>query len=225
MRNNYLRRADSFGFSLIELMMTMLIVVILAGIAIPYFAGELHTSQMRGAVSDFASLTESQRLYAIRDNRFYSTYILAASGSNPPQAYVDMFPKSSTGASGNGGTAVVAGTPGVSGDPVIEIPGEVAQQAQGNAPSTTNLQNQLLPANTTVAPIDASVTPITFSPRGLPCAPFAVTGGTVCDSAGGPAAYWTFFENSSSHEWDALTITPAGRIQKWYYTGSQWNTF
>src|ERR1700722_8110101 len=139
MRNKNLRRANSCGFSFIELTMTLLVVVILAGIAIPYFAGEIHTSQMRGLVSDFASLTESQRLYAIRDNRFYSTYILAASGSNPPQAYVDMFPKSSTGASGNGGTAVVAGTPGVSGDPVIEIPGEVTQQAQGNAPSTTNL--------------------------------------------------------------------------------------
>jgi prepilin-type N-terminal cleavage/methylation domain-containing protein len=222
-RQNNLKHSS--GFTVIELMIVLIVSLILVGFAIPNIVGSMHTSKMRGAVSDFASLIESQRLYAIRDNRFYSIYILAASGAAPAQAYVDMFPKSSTGASGNGGTAVVSGNPGTTGDPVMEISSEITQQAQGNAPSTTNLQNQLLPANTTVAPVDASVTPITFGPRGLPCAPLSVTGGTVCNTSGGPVAYWIFFKNSSSTEWHALTVTPAGRIQKWYYTGSQWNTF
>ena len=114
---------------------------------------------------------------------------------------------------------------GLTGDPVIEISAEVTQQSTANAPTTSNLQNQLLPANTTVVPVDAEMTPITFGPRGLPCAPLAVTGGSVCDSSGGPVAYWVFFQNSVSGEWEALTVTPAGRIQKWYYAGTQWNTF
>jgi prepilin-type N-terminal cleavage/methylation domain-containing protein len=219
------RSRTNLGFTLVELMMALIVILVLAGFAIPNFVGSMHTSKMRGAISDFGSLIESQRLYAIRDARFYSVRILAASGKAPAQVYVDMFPQSSTGASGNGGTSVVSGTPGTTGDPVMELASEITQQAQGNAPNTSNLQGQLLPANTTVAPVDASVTAITFGPRGLPCAPLTVTGGTVCDSSGGPVAYWTFFQDSATSEWHALTVTPAGRIQKWYYTGSQWNTF
>lgn len=225
MRNKKPRPRNSFGFSVVELLMVLSLVFILVAIAVPNIVRATHTSKMRGVVSDFAGLTESQRLYAIRDNRFYSTYILAPSSTAPSQAYVDMFPKSSTGASGNGGHSIVSGPPGTTGDPVIDIFAEITQKTAADAPSTNNLQGQLLPANTTVAPVDATATPITFGPRGLPCTPLPVTGGTVCDSSGGPVAYWTFFQNSSSSEWGALTVTPAGRIQKWYYTGTQWNTF
>ncbi len=204
--------------------MVLVVSLILAGMAIPNMVGVQRKSRLRGAATDFSGMIESQRIYAIRDNRFYSVYLLTFSHA-PSEAYIDMFPQSSTGASGNGGTSVVSGTPGTTGDPVMELAGEITQQVQANAPNTSNLQNQLLPANTKVAPVDASVTPITFGPRGLPCAPLAVTGGTVCDSSGGPVAYWTFFQDSATSEWHALTVTPAGRIQKWYYTGSQWNTF
>src|SRR5262249_44239583 len=163
--------------------------VVAVAAAVPIILTAVHTSKMHGVVTDLASLVESQRLYAIRDNRFYSSYILAASGSTPAQAYVDMFPKSNTGASGNGGTSIVAGIPGSTGDPVVIVPGEVVQKPVANAPGTSGLQSQLLPSNTTVAPVDSLVTAITFGPRGLPCAPLTVTGGSVCDSAGGPVTY------------------------------------
>jgi prepilin-type N-terminal cleavage/methylation domain-containing protein len=217
------------GFSLIELTLVMMVLLVLAAIAIPNMLQIQHTSRMRGAVADFTGLIESERMYAIRDNRFYSTYILTATDA-PSQVFIDMIPKSNTPpnwpvTSGNGGTTVVAGQPGVTGDPVINIPSEVGQQPVANAPDTSNLQSQLLPSSTGVTPTDASVTPFTFSPRGLPCAPLTVTGGTVCDSSGGPVAYWTFFQDSVSHEWDAVTATPAGKISKWYYTGSAWNAY
>jgi hypothetical protein len=118
----------------------------------------------------------------------------------------------------NGGTAVA------SGDPEINIPTEVTQQAVASAPNTNNLKSQLLPATTPVTPTDTSATPATFGPRGLPCTPVNVAGGTVCDVvAGGATAFWTFFQDSVSTNWQAVTVTPAGRIQKWYYTGSVWS--
>ena len=209
------------GLSMIELMIVLLIIVVITGVAVPNLVHANHTSKIRGVTADLSTLIENQRLYAIRDNRFYSIRLLTTANA-PTQAYIDMFPKSGTGASGNGGTSIVAGTPGVTGDPVIELTAEVTQQAVADAPNTANLESQLLPANTVVTPTDASASPITFSPRGLPCATLSVTGGSVCDSSGGPVAFWTFFTSSSSEEWDAITVTPAGRIQRWYYTGSVW---
>jgi hypothetical protein len=105
---------------------------------------------------------------------------------------------------------------------VVALPSEVSQQPVASAPNTNNLKSQLLPATTPVTPTDTSATPATFGPRGLPCTPLALTGGSVCDSSGGPTAFWTFLKNTISGDWQAVTITPAGRIQKWYYNGSVW---
>jgi prepilin-type N-terminal cleavage/methylation domain-containing protein len=205
------------GFTLIELMLVVTVCVVLAGIAIPRLLSAMHASRLRGAMADFSSLVETSRIYAIRDNRFYSIYVLASSGTNPQEAYVDMLPRSLTGASGNGGTSVT------SGDPVIALPSEVTPRSAASAPGTSALSSQLLPSVTTVTPTDASLTstPATFGPRGLPCLTLTVTNGTVsgtvCDSSAGPVAYWIFFQDSASGNWGAVTVTPAGRIQKWYY--------
>jgi len=213
-----LYRSQHAGFSLVELLVVVTIVVILSAMAIPGIIGSMHMSRLRGAANDYAGLLEQTRIYAIRDNRYYSTYILAPSGGAPVGlVYVDMLPKSLTGASGNGGTSVAAG------DPVITISSEVVQQPAASAPNTGNLKTQLLPSTTPVAPKDTSATVATFGPRGLPCTPLSLPGGSLCDSSGGPTAFWTFLENVNSGSWQAVTITPAGRIQKWYYTGSAWS--
>lgn len=211
------------GFSLVEMLTVVIIVLIVLATAIPSIISAMRLAHLRGAASDFGGLLEQARIYAIRDNRYYSTYILAASGSTPQVAYVDMLPKSLTGTSGNGGISVVTATAGQPGDPEITISSDVTQQPAGSAPNTSNLKAQLLPSTTPVTPTDTSVTPATFGPRGLPCTPLALTGGLVCDSSGGPTAFWTFLENSNASSWQAVTITPAGRIQKWYYTGTVWS--
>jgi len=212
------RLAKQAGFSLIELSIVVIITLLVSAWAIPSALTSIRMAHLRGAASDYAGLLEQARIYSIRDNRYYSTYILAPAGNNPvAQAYVDMLPKVPTGASGNGGTSVAVG------DPTITIESDVVLESVGAAPNTSNLVSQLLPAITPVTPTDGSVTAPTFGPRGLPCTPISMTGGSVCDSSGGPTAYWTFLENSKLSSWQAVTITPAGRIQKWYYTGSVWN--
>jgi prepilin-type N-terminal cleavage/methylation domain-containing protein len=205
------------GFSLVEMMLVVTIALVLAAVAISSMVSTMRAAHLRGAASDVSGLYEQARIYAIRDNRYYSTYILAGSGSTPQEGYVDMLPKSVTGASGNGGTSVAAG------DPLVTITSEVVQQPVANAPNTANLESQLLPSTTPVTPTDTSTTAATFGPRGIPCTPISLTGGSVCDSSGGPTAYWTFLKNTQSSAWQAVTITPAGRIGKWYYTGSVWS--
>jgi Tfp pilus assembly protein FimT len=200
------------GVSLVELLVVVIIIMIVAAASIPSLVSSLRMAHLRGAASDYAGLLEQARIYAIRDNKYYSTYILAPVGSaQVAQAYVDL--------TKNGGTAVV------SGDPSITINSDVVEEAVGSAPNTSNLEAQLLPATTPVTPTDASVTAPIFGPRGLPCTPVTISGpggGTVCDNSGGATAYWTFLENTKANSWQAVTITPAGRIQKWYYNGSTW---
>jgi prepilin-type N-terminal cleavage/methylation domain-containing protein len=195
------------GFTLPELLIVVAIVAVLASIAVPNMLNFVHAARLRGAGSDFSSVLQAGRIRAVQDDRYYSTYIIAG----PPQeAYVDL--------TSNGGTGVVAG------DPLIEIPPEVTPVAAANAPNTTNLQGQFLPAGSGLTVKDGSTkgTPVIFSPRGLPCTTQAATGGTVCDSTGLATAFWVFFKDTNSGMWEAVTVSPSGRIQKWQYGESAW---
>jgi len=196
------------GFSMIELMTVAAIILIVGGFAVPNIMSALHMARLRGSSTDFSSLLQTARLRSVQDDRFYSTYILAGT---PQQAYVDL--------KSNGGTGVDAG------DPLIVISNEVTPTAAGNAPDTTNLKGQFLPTGSTLVVGDGSTagTPVIFSPRGLPCTTKAATGGTVCDSAGGATAFWIFFQDTQTQAWEAITVTPAGRIQKWQHGVGGWS--
>ena len=199
-----------------ELVVVVVVILILASVSIPRVLTIMHSARLRGAASDFAGLLQVARIRAVQDDRYYSVYVLAASGNNPQEAFVDIYPQNTNGNSGTGGVSWTAK------DPLVPITAEVNQKPAAQAPNTANLSHQLLPASSPVTPRDAhsTATPITFGPRGLPCAPTAVTGGTICNSAGGPTAYWGFFQNNVTQDWAAVTVTPAGRVQIWWYGGS-----
>jgi prepilin-type N-terminal cleavage/methylation domain-containing protein len=209
-RDEYPSRSDrcKAGFTMVELLMVVVVVLIVAGIAVPNIMNFMHAARLRGAGTDFSSLLQTARVRAVQDDRFYSTYIIAGP---PQQAYVDV--------TGNGGTGVVAG------DPLIGISFEVTPVAAANAPGTANLQGQFLPTGSGLTVKDGSTTgtPVIFGPRGLPCTTQSASGGNVCDSAGGATAFWIFFQDTSTQAWEAITVSPAGRIQKWQYGGSAWS--
>jgi hypothetical protein len=142
-------------------------------------------------------------------------HLLATNGVQ--QEFVDIYPQAVNGASGSNGQTLDPK------DPSIALSPEVIQQAQGAAPATDNLKAQFLGNNAGAAFLyDGNTSPITFGPQGIPCFPKGVTGGTVCDSVGGLTAYWLFFQDTVTQNWEAITVTPAGRIQKWSYVGQAW---
>lgn len=192
------------GFSLVEVVTVGAIMIILLAVAVPFILSMEHASRLRGAGSDFSGILQGGRIRAVQDDKFYSVYILGN------QAYVDI--------TANGGTSVLAQ------DPSIYINPEVTSVAAGSAPATTNLYGQFLPSGSTLTVKDGSTgNPITFGPRGLPCTKQTAPGGTICDSSGGATAFWAFFQDSSTSAWEAVTVSPAGRIRKWYYGGTGWN--
>ncbi|HTK96219.1 MAG TPA: prepilin-type N-terminal cleavage/methylation domain-containing protein [Terriglobales bacterium] len=214
------------GFSLIELMMVLVIALIIAAMAIPYFINIVRTYRLRVAATDAMGIVQQGRMRSVQDSRFYSIYYI---GANPlQQYYVDIFPKNANGTSGTGGTNVL------NGDPVIGIPGEVVPQPVGNAPDTIALKNLFLPGSN-VNPYDGfdPTTPISFGAEGVPCLPMGaaqgVVGGSICNTRsnwknpGAPVAYWLFFQHTINQNWQAVTITPAGRIQRWVYFSGGWS--
>jgi Tfp pilus assembly protein FimT len=209
-RNEARSRGSVAGFSLLEMLIVVAIVIALAAFVIPNLMRGARTWRLRGAGTDFAGLLQQTRLRAVQDNRFYSVYLLAGT---PQQEFIDIYPQRANGTSGTGGTAINPG------DPAVALHSEISQQPQAAAPNTADLKTQFMGANPAGAVVyDAStlVSPVTFGPLGLPCKPTNVTGGTVC--RGGPLAYWVFFENNASQQWEAVTVTPAGRIQRWVYS-------
>jgi prepilin-type N-terminal cleavage/methylation domain-containing protein len=192
------------GFSMIELMVVCLVMLVVAGYAVPNMLTFIHTARLRGSASDYASVLQVGRIRSVQDDTFYSTYIFAGP---PRQAYVDL--------TNNLGTAVDPK------DPSIEVSSEVTPIAAGSAPDTTDLQGLFLPTGA-AAPTDGMAQPVIFGPRGLPCATQTVTGGTICTYALG-TSFWVFFQDTITTNWEAVTISPAGRIQKWQHAGTSWS--
>jgi len=211
------KKTQERGFTVLELMIVLTVMLILVGFAVPQVTAMIRTYRLRGTGTNLAGLAQTQRWRAVQDDRFYSARTLAGGGA--VTEYADVYPQNVNGSSGNG-----AGGPIDPRDPQLVINSEVVILPVGSAPGTTALKAQILPPGSGVIPVDGSVaaTPVTFGPRGLPCLPTATNGGTVCDSAGGTQAYWIFFQDSITQKWGAVTVTPAGRIQVWYYENG-WN--
>ena len=196
-------RKSQSGFSMIELMVVVLVILVVAGYAVPNILSFIHMTKLRGSASDYASILQVGRIRSVQDNKFYSIYLVAGS---PQEAYVDL--------TNNGGTVAAPG------DPLIALSGEVVPVAAGGAPDATDLQNKFLPAGAP-APNDGSAVPVIFSSHGLPCTTQAATGGNVCTGALA-TAFWVFFQDTVTSSWEAVTVSPAGRIQKWQHGSSDW---
>lgn len=196
-------KSSNSGFSVLELMIVVTIALILAGFGMPKVITMMHTYRLRGTGTNLAGLIQTVRWRAVQDSKYYS---MRFTSSGTPEAYADLKSNSTLSA----------------GDPQTVINSEVTMQAVGSAPSTSSLKSLILPTGSTVTPLDGYTTanPVTFGQRGLPCVTTATNGGSVCNSAGGTQAYWIFFQDQVTQKWGAVTVTPAGRIQVWYYEGA-----
>jgi prepilin-type N-terminal cleavage/methylation domain-containing protein len=216
-------RNKTHGFSLLELVIAASIMLIVAAFAVPTFLTSMKTARLRGSEADYAGLLQLARTRAVNDDRYYSVYIQPVAGAEQI-AYVDIYPQNVNGTSGTGlGGGYVVGPPS---DPMVALSTEAVPRPQASAPSTANLFVSF--CGSCAAAIIKNTAP-TWGPNGLPCVPTVSVGGTgtVCNSAGGPIAYVAFFQSSSTQEWDAVTISPAGRIKTWYYDAgaATWSPF
>jgi prepilin-type N-terminal cleavage/methylation domain-containing protein len=189
-------RKDHHGYSLVEILLTVVIIGVLAAFAIPNSATALANLKLRGSASNFAGLVQQTRLAAIQNNRTITILFGLPSGNG---AYTDL----------NGNSSFD------SGEPMIQFGGNANQVAApggaGGAPA--NLDASGGPLGWT-----ATSGNISFNARGLPCN----SGVTPC---GTNVNYIFYFEDTRAfggNGWAAVSITAAARAKVWLWNGSSW---
>lgn len=201
----------SRGFSLLELLIAIAILMVVASITLEFVQKAAHTMRLRESAINYSNLLQQARLRAVHDDKYY-TVLTATGGVNGTIAFIDVM--------GTGNY--------VQGDPMMPFSAGVIAVPFGSGPALTNLEAQFLPNNSSaVLTVNTTALGPSFGPRGLPCTPTSGGGGGTCpylSTAGVPTSYITFLQNTQDQSWEAVTVTPAGRIRQWRYDGSAWSS-
>jgi prepilin-type N-terminal cleavage/methylation domain-containing protein len=194
-------RARQAGFSLVELMMVLVIIVIISTIAIPQIARINANYKLDASGHAVASLIQQSRLQAVKSN--LPAYVQYDATQSPNIAFVNADPKQAY-AAGNPDVALAANV--------------VFQNAL--LPNHAQLDTYLGGNGVTIEPMTNNIQSIAFNARGLPCVPSGNP--QVCNPTDGgalPAFLW-LMKNTASGGWEAVTVTPAGRVKAWRLANS-----
>lgn len=191
-----MRKAES-GFSVLELSIVLVIVLIITGIAVPAF---MRTAQNYRLDTTGRSIAETLREAQMK-----------ASQTNQPY-YAQFGGPCGTPAAPNRVCAVPAArlvpftlNPG---DPVA-YPAEIVifNAVPGPGAGPPNLGGALQPAGALIG----------FNARGMPC----TNAGNPNVCAPGVSFEW-FMQSAGNGAWEAVTVTAAGRIRSWRQDGAVW---
>src|SRR5712692_4201465 len=186
------------GFSMIEVIVVTGISMIITMTAVPNMTSAIGSLRLRSSMTSLAGVLQKCRMLAVKQNQTMSTHFAVTTygASNGVIAYVkkasDPNPISTT-------------------DSQVQLEQPVTQVT---TPSGTG-------APTTVPTSTLGFTPQTsdpsFSTTGLPC---AYSGGNCVN--GGFIYYFHDTRSSGQTGWAAISLSPAGRLKKWYWNGSAW---
>ena len=199
------------GFSLIELLVVIGIIMVVAAMATPSIVNAINGIRLRSAASEVSGIMQQARQLAVRNNRYYTVKPTVVTGARA--AYVDL----------NYNSAFDGGAPAP--EPMIQFPQGIAVVSAG-APNTANLIGQCC---ATFTPQAASILP-SFNSRGLPCVgaanpPPANSACNIRDAGGNTVGFVYYMSQTrpfGAVGWAAVSVTPAGRIKVWTYSGTSW---
>ena len=185
----------SRGFSMIELLMVVAITLVLSTIAIANIAAVVSSSRIHAGVSSMSGLFQNCRMLAVKKNKTMTAHVTTV-GSGSLMGYVKEATDSSALSTADSQVKWEA--------PVVRMttptgpgaPNVIATTALGYTPQTGN---------------------ISFNSRGLPCA----YASGVCTNHG----FLYYFKDTSragAKGWAALSISPAGKIKKWFWNIGSW---
>lgn len=191
------------GFSLVELMVTVFIMLAVAAIAIPQISTAISDYRLKTSMSQMSGMLQSARINAVKSNVTVGMVSPSTTDNGRSYAYADV--------NGNGSYDT--------GEPLVEFPLNISVQYGGYpGDATTNL-------GYTPQTVAASKLP-KFNARGLPCV--VPPSGTLCQNNDGTnqVGYVLYLRNQKTFGvsgWGAVTITPSGRIRTWFYNGSSYS--
>jgi len=220
-----MRKKSQFGFSMIELMVVVAIAMILMAMAAPMIRNVVSTYHLRTAANSYANLLQNARMRAVQDDQYHPVWI--NSGAPPTAPIANACVDINASATCDWGAAGAVAEPSVAFHATVQIQPFQAPAA----PNLNNLRGQYLPptcgANGGCVDINPDAWGPTFGPRGLPCEAAAEAGAacTYLSSVTGigpagnnlPTAFETYLQNIRTGAWQAVTVSPAGRVRQWSY--------
>ncbi|HET9790078.1 MAG TPA: prepilin-type N-terminal cleavage/methylation domain-containing protein [Candidatus Angelobacter sp.] len=195
-----MKRADQ-GFSLIELIIVMVLMLIIAAIAVPNIQRIVRNYRLESSGHGVAGLLQQARMKAVQNNA--PAYAIFDNTNSPNLAFVNGDPAV---------TNYVSGNPDVALNSALNM---VTVQGAG-VPDHGQLDSYLgVTGGAGGAKVQTSNV-VGFNARGLPCVEGAA-GPVVCqqqDTTGAlPVFEW--FISDGNGGWEAVTVTAAGRTKTW----------
>jgi len=186
------------GFSLIELIIVVAMIMILAAISVPRLLNTVSDINLRYAATNISGLLQAARMQGVRKNTFYTVQPTTLS---------------------TGGTGYYAHVQGGSyavGDPLLPLGSQItAYMGLGSgAPNESTFASGTSSSGLSFAPNAGPDAP-SFNARGLPCIGVPATG--ACPLVPGQG-FVMFLSKSSAVgnvSWASIAITPSGHIQIW----------
>jgi prepilin-type N-terminal cleavage/methylation domain-containing protein len=187
-----LTQKNGRGFSLLELIISVAIIMILAAITVPRALNIISDIKLRYVAQNLSGLLQSARMQAVRKNAFYSMKPTTLPAGDPGY-YVNI----------KGGSTYAVG------DPVQPVGDDVTVHV-GTGSGAPN--EGTITCGTGCTFYTGSDDP-SFNARGLPC----VVNGNSCPQS--PGQGYVLFVSKPSYagntNWASVVITASGHIQVW----------
>ena len=189
------------GFTMLEVMIVVAIGLIITAAEIPVMSNVIANMRLRTSISTLSGLIQNTRSLAVQSNKTKTARYF-----NRPIAPFSLvyYVKTASDSSAFAST-----------DPQVELEAPITPY---DTPSGTGAPTAI-PAATLGFPSPRTEDP-SFNPNGIPC--YYSAG--ACAANNGFIKYFKDNRIGGSGGWAAISVTPAGRIKRWFWTGSAWGS-
>lgn len=213
------------GFSLLELLICMAVMMVVTVAAFPTISKNLQIYRLQSSAQEVATLLQRTRILAVKSNTTYSIATVTTSAGIQEFCIDSNSPPDGT-CQAN--------------EPLVALATNVSLVTDGSGPSTSQITCGSVGPTTCPSGVTGlnyqpqGVTAwVSYNDRGLPCVGSPSTtepNGTACNenvvsaSSSTPVGFLYEFQyaSSSGKSYAAVSVTPAGLVTVWLYSGSTW---
>ncbi len=187
------------GFSLPEVLVVVAVGAIVTTAGLPRMTNVIANMKLRSSMTTVSGLLQNTRMTAVQQNKTMTAkHIIMPS---PPYSWV-YYIKGVTGSSSL-----------LKSDPQVELEAPITPY---DTPTGTGAPSAITNAELGLA-VDPDTSDPSFNSRGLPC---LYSGGSCLNKPF--IKYFKDDRTEGSGGWAAISITPAGRIKRWFWNGMSW---